>query len=153
MTTQTAAITKPKLAWKSVVVRVARNEAGGEIVKLLSANKVATQLLYCKWDDIFPYWLIATLEDEVVGCIQTVPGKPYGYLDFLYVKPEVSNKVRAIAVKKLLLVGASQLRQLGCEYALGFVENSLKPYKQVLRNNGVVIGPQGNCIVKKLSEG
>jgi len=136
-----------------VVVRVAKNEAGGEIVKLLIANKVPAQMTYCNWGDIFPYWLIATIDDEVVGCIQTVPGKPYGYLDFLYVKPGVTIKVRAVAVKKLLLTGAAQLRALGCEYALGFVENSLKPYKQVLRNNGVMIGPQGNCIVKKVSEG
>ena len=134
--------------WQAVQIRVAQNAHGSEIKQLLKDNGVYDSILDTSWDDIFPFWLISTVGNEIVGCVQMIAAKPYGYLEFLCIKPGVSNGVRVVSVKKLLLTGCQQLRALGSAFAIGTVQ--AKSFKTVLKNNGCVIGPQCNITVKRL---
>jgi N-acetylglutamate synthase-like GNAT family acetyltransferase len=136
--------------WKAVSIRVAKNEHGASIRDLLTQNGVSESVTNANWNDIFPYWLISVVEGEVVGCVLMVAAKPYGFLEFLCVKPGVSNGVRAVTVKKLLLTASQQLKAMGSSFAMGTVYS--KTFKNVLKNNGCVIGPQCNLTVKWLGE-
>ena len=142
-------VVKKVKPWKAVVIRVARNEAGDAIRELLVEADVPV-LVNTDWNDIFPHWLIATVNDEVIGCLNIAPSKPFGYMNFLCVKQDVSKSIRAVAVKKLLLTAAAQLRDLGSDWAVSFVENKLKSYRNVLKNNGCLLGPQGSAVIKRL---
>lgn len=145
----THALTKLR-PWQAVKIRVAQNERGESVRQLLLSNDVSEAMTNTRWDDIFPYWLLATVDDDPVGCIQMVAAKPYGFLEFLCVKPGVSNGVRAVTVKKLLLIACKQLRAMGSDYAMGTVPTTLKSYKTVLKANGCIIGQQSNLVVKRL---
>ena len=136
--------------WRAVTIRVARNEIRDAIRELLADNGIMA-LTDARWDDIFPHWLIATIDDDVIGCLHVVPSRPFGYLDFLCVKPGVSKSVQAVTVKKLLLTGCGQLRELGADFAVSFVEHRLKSYRNVLKNNGCLLGPSGNAVIKRLN--
>jgi hypothetical protein len=138
--------------WQSVKIRVAQNNQGMAVRELLIQNNILEGMADARWDAIFPYWLLAVNEDEIIGCIQIVAAKPYGFLEFLCVKPGVTNQVRAVTVKKLLLVGCQQLRAMGSDYAVGTVPTTLKSYKNVLRNNGCMIGFQCNIVYKSLGD-
>lgn len=143
-------VVKKVKPWKLVVIRVARNETGDAIKGLLVDNGIMA-LTDARWGDIFPHWLIATINDDVIGCLHVVPSKPFGYLDFLCVKQGVSKSVQAVTVKKLLLTGSGQLRELGADFAVSFVEHRLKSYRNVLKNNGCLLGPSGNAVLKRLN--
>ena len=136
--------------WKSVVVRVARNEAGAEIKKLLALAGTPEWALDVDWADIFPYWLIATVDDDVVGCAQVIPAKPYGYIEFLCVKPDAKSSIRIVAGKKLFVGACQQLQALGSAYAFGFVALRNKPFKNMLKKQGCLISSEGHLTVKKL---
>ena len=136
--------------WQAVSIRVAENEHGIAIRDLLIANGLMDAMTQTRWDDIFPFWLLAMVGDEVVGCIQMVAAKPYGFLEFMAIKPGVSNGVKAVTVKKLLHAGCHQLRAMGSDYAVGTVPTTLKSYKNVLRRNGCLIGQQCNLTYKRL---
>jgi hypothetical protein len=136
--------------WQAVKIRVAQNAHGQEVRKLLIDNGIMEAMTNTRWDDIFPYWLLATVGDEIVGCIQMVAAKPYGFLEFLCVKLGVSKAVRAVTVKKLLLSGCHQLKALGTDYAIGTVPTTLKSYKTILKENGCLIGFQCNIVYKRL---
>jgi hypothetical protein len=139
--------------WQAVSIRVAQNEHGLAIRDLLVANGIMEALAHGRWDDIFPFWLLAMNGDEIVGCIQMVAAKPYGFLEFMAVKPGVSTGVRAVTVKKLLHAGCQQLRELGSDFAVGTVPTTLKSYKNVLKRNGCLIGLQCNLTYKRLFVG
>ena len=136
--------------WKAVVIRVARNEAGENIKTLLASAGTPEWALAVDWKDIFPYWLIATVNDEVVGCVQVVPAKPYGYIEFLCVKPEAKSSLRIVAAKKLFIGACQQLKALGSDYAFGFVGLKNKPFKNLLKKEGCLISTEGHLTVKKL---
>ena len=146
----TVPATRKVRPWKAVVIRVARNEAGEEIKKLLASAGTPDWTLAVDWSDVFPYWLIATINDEVIGCAQVVPAKPYGYIEFLCVKPDAKSSVRIVAAKKLFVGACQQLAALGSAYAFGFVDIRNKPVKNMLKKEGCLISREGHLTVKKL---
>lgn len=131
-----------------VQIRLAVNEAGPAIAQILKENGV--ELPGIKWDDVFPHWLIATNGDEVIGCCQVLIAKPFGFVDFLFVRPKLTFKLRAIAIRKLMLQGIRTLEVAGASYAGAFVSEKNGKLKSVLEH--MECKPAGKCdlMVKRL---
>jgi hypothetical protein len=90
-----------------VEIRLAVNDAGPAIAAVLKANGI--ELEHADWSKVFPHWLIATVDDDVIGCCQVLPAKPVGYVEFLFVMPSAPFKVRAIAIRKLIIQSMATL--------------------------------------------
>lgn len=133
-----------------VRIRLATNEAGAEIEKLFAANDI--DLPACDFSVIFPHWLIATIEDEVIGCIMILPAKPFGLVEFLLVKPTTSFKYRAIAVKKLAEQAAATLMIYGSSYLFCTVNADNRRFADILLRHGMVPVTDGQLMAKRLKQ-
>lgn len=132
-----------------VEIRLAVNEAGAAIEAVLAANGI--KIPDADWSNVFPHWLIATVEDEVIGCVQVAISKPVGYLEFLFVLPSTPFKLRAIAIRKLLIQGFSTLHLAGCQYVGGVVEKGNGKFANVLENLRFVKTYGADVYVKRLA--
>lgn len=113
-----------------IQIRLAVDEAGPLIAELLKENGI--EFPACDWARVFPSWLIATQKDDLIGCLQVMPVKPIGYVNFLHVKPSASFKMRAIAIRKLALAAISTMHYAGVHYVAGFVSPENKRFLNVL---------------------
>lgn len=131
-----------------VEVRLAVNETGPKISEILKANGLA---LEADWSKIFPHWLIATVDDEVIGCCQVVMSKPVGYVEFLYVHPEVPFKLRAIALRKLGYQAMGTLHHAGCQYVAGMVSTKNKKFFNVIEKMNFSKIDVADLVVRKIA--
>lgn len=119
-----------------VVIRLALNETGPQIAEILKENGV--DMPGIDWSRVFPHWLIATVDDDVIGCLQVMPAKPFGHLEFLFTRKSAGYKYRAIALRKLGEQGVLTLKVAGCSYVMGYVEPGDAALVDILKKNGMV---------------
>lgn len=124
---------------ESVVIRLALDEAAPEIERILQENGLAIEC-----DKCFPHWFIATVDDKVIGCVQSLPAKPVGYMNFLYVTG-APFKLRAIAVRKLLIQGMASVYEYGGKYVAAHVPVKFRDVAAKLNFVG-----DGELMVKRL---
>lgn len=134
---ETNTVTLPKKKTRAdyyrdrVAIRIATNEAGPLIAAVLRENGIELQA--ADWTQISPHWLIATLDDDVIGCLQVMPAKPVAWVEFLYAKPSAPFKFRAIAIRKLIAAGMSTAYHGGAQYMAGVVNVKNRAFQDVLR--------------------
>ena len=133
----------------SVVVRLATAQAGPMIAELLKENGI--ELNGADWSKVSPHWLIATVEESVIGCCQVVVSKPIGYMEFLLVKPSVSFKLRAIALRKLAIQGMSTLYYGGAQYVAGMVAVKDQKFLDVIEKLNVLPLYTAHLVCKRIA--
>ena len=89
-----------------------------------------------------PYWLVADREGEIVGAVQVVAGRPYGFIGEIVVHPSVKGR-RADGVGSLrgrlpgsvatdlYLEAMRQLRGAGVQVIYGFVSDTLPGLQRI----------------------
>lgn len=132
-----------------VEIRLAVNAAGPAIAAVLKENGI--ELPSADWSKVFPSWLIATVDDDVVGCCQVLVSKPVGYLEFLFVRPSAPFKIRAIAVRKLLIQGMATLTHADCQYVGGVVAQKNRKFAGVIKKLNFVKSFPADLYVKRLA--
>jgi hypothetical protein len=133
-----------------VTVRLAEN-AEGERVKYVLEQQHGKQEDWLRWDQISPYWLVAEIDGEIVGCIQTRPSRPIGGLENLATLRRLSDVERGLVVRNLVLSGSAVLVGHGCQIADGFIPFELRSYKRVLKKRGAVVSGQGNLMARRIA--
>ena len=146
--TATVKRTRAQVYRDKVKIRLATDEAGPEIARVLKANNI--EFPGADWSKCFPHWLIATVDDQVIGCIMVMTGKPVGFLEFLFVDPAVSFKLRAIAIKKLCFQGAATLAMAGGAYMCCTVDHINKKFYDVLKRYDAIHAGDTALMVKRL---
>lgn len=131
-----------------IKIRLASNEAGQEIARILAANGVV--LPDADWSAVFPHWLIATDGNEVIGCCQVLHGKPVGFVEFLYAKPSASYKLRVIGIRKLMISAMATLHAAKTRYIGGFVDQKNRKLAEVLSKHSFTRIAVGDIVVKVL---
>ena len=130
-----------------VEIRLAVNEAGPHIEAILKANGIE---LEADWK-VFPSWIIACVDDDVIGCAQVLHSKPVGYIEFLLVHPEAPFKLRAIAIRKLLIQGMNSLYAYGAQYVGGVVAKENKKFAEVIKKMDFVKTFPADVFVKRIA--
>jgi hypothetical protein len=144
MTPQTEPVkrTRAQVLRDKVVIRLALDETGPAIGELVGIPGI-------DWSKVFPHWLIATVDDEVIGCVQVCHARPIGYLNFLHVKKSAPFKLRAIAVRKLLLAGMASVQACGAEWVCGNVAET--KFMDVLKRLNFVQANETALMMKGLT--
>jgi hypothetical protein len=137
--------TRAQVLRDKVQIRLALDEAGADIGRILESNGIVG----LDWSKVFPHWLIATVDDEVIGCVQVCHARPIGYLNFLHVKKSAPFKLRAIAVRKLLLAGMASVRACGAEWVCGNVAET--KFMDVLKRLNFVQANETALMMKRLT--
>lgn len=147
---QTTQKSRVQILRDEVKIRVATGEgAGAMIAEILAENGI--ELPGVDWSVPFPNWLIATVDMEVIGCCQIAISKPIGYGEFLYVKKSVPFKLRAIAIRKLIIQAMATLHVAGCTYVGGFVSVENFKFNGVLERLGFVKAYTADLIMKRVA--
>ena len=121
----------------------------GEIVKALLGQKKPVE----DWVDfstLNPYWLVAVIDGEIVGCIQTLPSRPFGGLENLHVSASLGWKDHALVVERLVLDGCAVLAYHGAGLVSGFVPDTLASYRKVLERRGAIIWDRGAMMMRRV---
>src|SRR3990167_1985870 len=140
--------TRAQVLRDSVQIRIAIDETGPIICELLRENGLVIPA--ADWTRVFPNWLIACVDDEVIGCIQVMPAKPVAWCQMLFVKPAASFKLRAIAVRKLLMAAVSTAHAYGASYLAGAVDTSNRKFGDILKKHNVVTLSTADLVAKGL---
>lgn len=141
--------TRAEIIRDKVKISLALDIQGKEIEKLLAETGVVIQ--GADWSKVFPYWLVAVVDNKVIGCIQVMPAIPVGWLEALTVSPSVSFKFRAIAIRKLLAQGLATLKLGGCQLACATVDINNKKMKNVLDKMNCIKVCDAEILVKNLA--
>lgn len=130
-------------------VTIAQNEAGETIRGLVKDNGFFYE---ADWSDIYPYWLIATHEGEIVGCLQVLPGKPIGRIEMLATKTSLDKLKRANIAWRLYVTAVSMLRTQGSQVASSIVLFNNKGVKRSLKKRGANVEGQGNIMMMEIAD-
>ena len=132
--------TRAVIMREKVKIRLALDETGPLIAEVLKENGI--ELPGMDWSKVFPHWLLATCDDDVIGVLQVMPSKPIAWCEFLYVKPSVGFKLRAIAIRKLIAAGMTTCYHAGASYVAGMVDcKNQKFYDILTKLNFVTLSP------------
>lgn len=146
-TKETKKKTRAQVLRDKVKIRLAPDGAGVLIQKILEDNDVILEGI--NWSEsIYPYWLLATVDEDVIGCVQVIPAKPFGIIEFLYFDPKAPFKMRAIAAQKLILQAMSNLYQGGVNYSMSFVEQVNGKFYDIIEKYAVKVG-EGSIFMKR----
>ncbi len=130
---------------QDIKIRLATNDEGPIIKGFVAATGFKED--YLDWSQIFPFWLVAIVEDEIVGCLQVCPSRPIGRLEFLYTVPELSHKMRGLVVWQLVVTGRETLKLEGAQLVSAMIPFELKSYKRLLKRRGATTALSGNLMV------
>lgn len=147
-TTEERKQTRAKAIRDMVEIRLATNEDGEAIATVLKENGI--ELAQADWSKVFPHWLIAGVDEEVVGCCQLAISQPVGYVEFMFVRPSAPFKLRAIALRKLMMQSILTLKAAGCSYVGGIVSQSNRKFADVIGKLGFVKAFPADLYAKKL---
>lgn len=140
--------TRAQVVRDMVEIRLADNEAGPAIAAVLKENGI--ELTQADWSKVFPHWLIATVDEDVIGCCQLAISQPVGYVEFMFVRPSAPFKLRAIALRKLMLQSIVTIKTAGCSYVGGVVAQSNRKFSDVIKKLGFAKAFPAEMYAKRL---
>jgi len=126
---------------------IAQNEDGPAIGELVKSNG---SYFEADWTDIFPYWLVAKYEGEIIGCLQILPGKPVARAEMLCTKLDLDGPKRANVGWRLIQAGLNTLRISGAEHVNSIISFDNKHFKKLLKKRGWQIVNQGNLMMARI---
>jgi hypothetical protein len=135
-----------KRAMREVRVRFARDSEGSCIAQMVHSSHEGVPNV--SWTKLYPSWIVAEHDQELVGCVQVCYGVPIGRLEFLSFVPNLAFRTRALAVRALLGLGSLSLLNAGATAIAGTVGFDQRSFKEILKANGCAIATSGNVFVR-----
>ena len=145
-----------------ISIRLATNADGPEIGNLVWRGGFRVDGI--DWSEVEPYWLVAEVSRQpsavsrqeikngakIVGCLQVLPGKPIGRLEFLVVDEALGHRERATIARDLGIQGYATLKLAGAQAASNLVDFKNKSLKRILKKRGARVMGSGNMFLKRL---
>jgi len=122
---------------------------GAAIRTLLEVDRV-DGLDALDWSDLGGQWLVVDDGQQIVGCVQLLPGKPIARAENLAVDAALSRRQRARVVSMLIRATIMLLRRAGCGAIISTVPDDLDSYQAVLERRGAVSLYSGQTLIKRL---
>jgi N-acetylglutamate synthase-like GNAT family acetyltransferase len=94
-------------------IRLAKDTDGVRIARLLHADEA-------EYDKVFPYWVIAEKDGNIVAALQMSPSLPVGKVEQLVITEEAGDALHA-----LIDYAIAYLKHVGCKKIMAYV-----PFKQ-----------------------
>lgn len=129
-------------------IRVSRDADGERIHELLQGMGFSIDGV--DWSTVGSYWLIAEVEDRVVGCIQFIAGKPVAWVELLAYDQSLGHVMQAKVVKALVENAVGAAGMFGAGALMGSIPFEMKSYKRVVKRRGGVMVSSGNIFAKRL---
>jgi len=102
------------------------------------------------WNDIYPYWLVARKDQDVVGCAQISLGKPIGHIEMLTVDNTLHSIQRAKIAWRIVIFAMNVLKLHGSQTANSVVSFENKGVKRLLKKRGWQVADSGNLMTMRI---
>ena len=135
---------------REIKARMATDKDAPAISALAEMDGFRFEGIEIDWSEIWPYWIVAEHEEEVIGAVQTCPSKPIGRIELLFLDPWLSRSERAIAVRLLIDVAESLLRQQGSQLSAGTIADENPEFLTIAENRGWVNVGRGDVVMRRL---
>lgn len=136
-------------AMREIHVRFARDGEGMMIAQMVHSSHEAVPNVL--WAKVYPYWMVAEHDGEVIGCVQLCYSMPVGRMEFLSFLPNLPYRTRALGVRALLELGILTLRKSGAQAIAGTVGFEQASFKNILKAQGCTVLASGNVIAKRVA--
>ena len=124
----------------TTILRIAGPEHGAAIGRLVDVSSSGL-LDGIDWADLGGQWVVALINDEVAGCAQLLPGRPFGRAENLCVDAGLSAGARGRVARLLINYSIGLLRMAGCQAIVGMVSADNEGFARALSRRGFsVIG-------------
>lgn len=98
---------------------------------------------------IGPYWLLYC-DPDPCGCINVNPGTPVGRLEWLTIRPSLTAKQYAIAIRDLCYAGMAVLKQGGSQLVAGQVSDDYPSWAKIIERRGLIPTDHGTLYIRSL---
>lgn len=136
-------------ALREVKVRFARDSEGMAVAQMVHSSHAAVPNV--SWTHVYPYWIVATKDDEPIGCVQIGYSLPIARMEFLSFVPGLPYHTRALAVKALLSLAMLTLKGTGAQVVAGCLGFDQHGFKDILKAEGCVTLMSGNIIAREVA--
>ena len=133
-----------------IEIRCALNAEGERVRELVVQGGYNVAGLDFDWSDIEPYWLVATVNGEIMGCLQMCPGKPVGRIELLSVHKDMGPRKRASIVQGLVYDAMAALKVSGSQAVACLINLESKSFKRILKKRGAVVLASGNLLIRRI---
>lgn len=132
-------------------IAIAGAEHGPAIRRLIKVDQIEG-LEHLDWSNLGGQWLVVLKgEGKVVGCIQVLPGKPIGRVDFMVLDDSLTQRERAEATSMLISQVSLLLRMAGVGAMISVVPDDPDGWPVVLERRGWVPVADGVMMIRRLA--
>lgn len=130
-----------------VTIRPARVDEGPVLHHLAQASG-KWEITGMDWSfDPSWYWLLAEIDGAPVGCVQAVPGVPFGHIEFLCVCPQLPHRTQALVARDLCERARATCRWAGAQFVSFALQPGLDGWERVLTRRSAVPWFEGGTIM------
>lgn len=130
-------------------LKLAQPEHGEAIRRLVKAD-LLEGLEHLDWTNLGGQWLVVMKADAVVGCIQVLPGKPIGRVDFMVLDDSLTHREKSEATSMLIQQVTMLLRMAGVGAMISVVPDDPDGWPVVLERRGWVPIADGMMMIRRL---
>ena len=135
---------------RKIEIRLAQNTDGESMGALAERCGFAFGDWDIDWSDIYPYWILAEVDGEIIGMLNVCPGKPFGRLEMMCVEPTIGQAERRQTIVDLDQQGRAVLVQYGCQGSMCNISFGDKGFKRFAKKHGYRVISSGNLLLKRL---
>jgi GNAT superfamily N-acetyltransferase len=125
-------------------IRMAQNSEAEDVRHILSVYGMCPE--GHDWSEVYPFWLVAEYQGIIVGTIQVLPGKPFGFIGYWAVLPGYTNLGFGVFLWRAaerLLAGS------GCDGWMG-ISAEEPVLKRVPEVGGIIYGEPVRVLFKRV---
>lgn len=133
----------------ALTLAIAVAEHGPAVRRLIGVDRLEG-LEHLDWTNLGGQWLVVLKGDAVVGCIQVLPGRPIGRVDFMVLDDSLSHRERAEATSMLIEQVTMLLRMAGVGAMISVVPDDPDGWPVVLERRGWAPVGDGMMMIRRL---
>ncbi|MFZ2651284.1 MAG: hypothetical protein WA210_14375 [Burkholderiaceae bacterium] len=104
----------------------------------------------CDWTKVAGWWLVAVLDDRIVGTVQLAGSLPIGRLEYLTIDEHLPKRDQAKVAHKLMWSACGTLQRMGCSMVQGIVGFDVEGWAETLTRRGGVVVVSGRMVARRL---
>jgi L-amino acid N-acyltransferase YncA len=129
------------------IIRLARPEEGPAIGERLKAwGGPAWEWL--DWSDVYPFWLVAEQDGDVIGFVNVAVSKPFARVDHVYLAPSLPRKRKGLA-KTLAYAALAYCKVQGAQAVISAIDRDDVQWLQIAKKRGWVTIGEGYSVIKR----
>jgi hypothetical protein len=134
----------------SVTVALATPEDMDDVKRLCQQMGYGLPYNDIDWEGSFPYWIVARINEDIVGCLQVVPSRPMGYAEFMALDEALEPMPKARVFKALETQARAVMQLCGSSMMGCMVTFPFKNFKKLLKRRGYDVVASGNMLATRI---